>query len=114
MRVIIKEKKWLTGTFLKSKKGKDVDSMLYNAGVKRMCCMGFFVQACGVSKHDMADNSIPSNLPVKCHTSLIDDIIELELDIAEINDSEQITNAERKAKLLPIFKKIGVDLVFRK
>jgi hypothetical protein len=94
------ERKWARG-------GKGGASMLRNNSGHK-CCLGFLAQAAGAQKitgayypHHMMDCEVvlPRLATMTGHL--------LSRRIARINDCERLTDADRKKRLAPLFRKIG-------
>lgn len=76
-----------------------------------VCCLGFFSAACGAT--DLLGVSMPYNLepheqaklPLWSRGGAVD-------DIANVNDSAEITDGRREARLKELFAKNGVEVEF--
>lgn len=100
------EKKWARG-------GKGGVSRLRNRFGNK-CCLGFLCQTAGARR--LTNIFYPDYMPdgAKVVPEFFTKIgIKLSRRIAEINDSNKITDVERKGKLKPLFAKIGWKPVYK-
>ena len=104
-KVIINRKRW----------GRDA---LRREKDHKQCCLGFVCEAYGVEQEDMTNVPMPNALPGQ-HKKLLPDWLKLRglptTDVgvaAGINDSNTPW-AKKEEKLKPIFRKHGIQLIFR-
>jgi hypothetical protein len=124
---IVERKKWLRG------EGSE-DSCLLTEG-NRMCCLGFYAEACGLDRKVIRGLSSPmkavyatqghfiENYKDKLSTRKSDVIWKTKLvksgrdtatcnDMMKINDDEHIDDTIRETKLTALFKKLGIRIKF--
>jgi hypothetical protein len=95
----------------------------------KMCCLGFICKQAGLSDDDIQDVGYPSTLwdysirRKRVQTGPIPDLLKpfisghsdatlLASDLARINDSTEIDDAEREARLIERAAKDGFEFVF--
>ncbi len=104
-KVIINRKRWGKN---KLRRGQDL----------KQCCLGFVCEAYGVPQVDMTGKGMPYKLPAKDRFRLPKWLTEHPsrgVDVSEaavINDSNTPW-AKKEEKLKPIFRKHGIQLIFR-
>ena len=120
MRLVIKGSEWGRGVLSNSE--------LYDG--ERFCCLGIHARACGVGPDDMYGLGLPGHLldeeievPEPYRAAWIPDgasphdIVDgssgAAWDAANINDDTAISDEERIAKLRPLFREVGVTIVWR-
>jgi hypothetical protein len=79
--------------------------------VGKMCCLGFYSLACGLTPEEIEDVGFPSSVgyPDEMEWVTFDD---RENTIGEINDDPAISDAEREERLTKIFGAYGVRPIF--
>lgn len=119
----VRRSKWLTPD-----KAKDLEipSQLFHRDSGLMCCLGFALDACGIDPVKMAyvawpgdlryldvmqtdlireNNNSSDGMYAECNSELSD-------EASEINDDDEISNADREQKLIGLFSKKGIELTF--
>ena len=98
--------------------------------IGKMCCLGFYAKACGVSEKALKNTNASSpqelseakaRLPKQFKKLLVDhkwhdlDVNEskLSLKLMSTNDSHKISNKTREARLKKLFKEINVTVKFK-
>lgn len=106
-KFIIDRSKWA--------RGGEAHTFLLNSSNRRMCCLGFYALACGVTKHDIQERSayydlmypasreIPSELAP--HGGLHDRLV-------NANDNGEIPGHVREERITELFASIGVGVEF--
>ncbi len=120
MKLEINEKFWGRADYLGRNDDTEVEGSLADSRGK-MCCLGFVGQACGITKKDMRGLKMPHNLEdvtkmQEAYPWLFRDGVgsNSAYILATINDSTSLTLAEKRKQIKAIFKKHGVDVVFRR
>jgi hypothetical protein len=109
--LIINRDRWVRGGGTKPEFG--TTELLNNKG--RMCCLGFFCVATGVSSNALSGKESPCDL--KTHIPMLTDPITLEntqfaIQAIEVNDAA-IDEPEREREIVKLFKSHGVKLQFK-
>jgi hypothetical protein len=118
-RVVINRSKWAVGAF-ESQLGPT--ELLNRRG--NMCCLGFVCYAAGVGSRDLLNRSLPSAMalvvPALTRLGVRDDDTgvcqtNLTVNAAEVNDTdpETLSLHAREKKLRALFRKSGIQLVFK-
>jgi hypothetical protein len=104
-------------------------SSLLDKKTKRMCCLGFAACAAGVSKKDITNIGSPAGIKLKekakiakkfpwlLSSSLVDlGTMDSPIagDLMGINDNPKISLPKKRAKIKEIFKKNGVEVIFKR
>ena len=109
---IIREK-WLRGD-------EDTSMLLDDTGCR--CCLGSYLQACGLTDAQLQDRHVPADvrggLPVEAQW--LRRVIPIEgarqftqdFHLMEVNDNEALTDAEREASITKLFKEQGIEVLF--
>lgn len=120
----VKRKRWLRG------KGSDESRLLTNSN--KMCCLGFYARACGLSTKQIKDQSSPENAAFIYTYSDDDYYASPEKDkvwktklinkygrdtatcssLMETNDDEDMKDSVREKKIKSLFKKLGITVKF--
>jgi hypothetical protein len=111
--LIIKESKWLQGN-------KESSYLLDGEG--KMCCLGFLGKACGATDDQIRHLASPAKAT---EVNWIDGLVingyskflinsSLCAKMMSVNDSKDLSLEDRKTKLRPLFKQIGITLRFTK
>lgn len=122
----INRAKWLSADFVEAYKQTNnyIDSSLLNSETGRRCCLGFAVQQCRVPLADYVNIGMPSDLGSEAKTLLyrgFPDLFEDSEDfcdsktgdlLAKANDDKHLSPERRERKIISLFKKIGVRVVF--
>jgi hypothetical protein len=113
-KIVIQREKWLHGTSKVSIDGEllDVDG--------NMCCLGFYLNQCGVPKANLRFNKEPCDVFVPkqarwlVKNSAFGDFqanSEVTSKLVELNDMSGVRDRERR--IASIFKKHNVEVVFK-
>lgn len=116
----IDRSKWHTGDARNNRRGDAIiDSALYVQTTKRMCCLGFFGAACGLSKTKMTGHGYLTDLNgYDFETNQIEEFFEdrlphyLQKNLARINDDDDMTLPEKEKNIKDIFSKRGIKVKF--
>ena len=105
-KIIIDRETWLRG------EGKD-NSFLLRGSDKKMCCLGFYFNQCGVSEETLLNKGSPmclgeANLPKE--TLWLRGVAGT---LMAINDSTYYPEADRESKIKKIFAEFGYKVKFR-
>lgn len=114
-RLTIDRARWLRGDLI-----QEESQLLSPMG--RMCCLGFYLEACGVPREKLLNESCPSNIEefVPKQASWLGDINPqsdrlnnlVEDDFIGINDDPKLSDKARELRLTQMFKKRGVRVRF--
>ena len=113
MKLKINRKRWFRG------KGSE-ESKLLRAEDRKMCCLGFYLRACGVSVRGLTDETLPSDMledvPKKARW-LLKKTNEFENSsdcqyLIDQNDTEELNELTREKRIAARFQKHGVDVEF--
>lgn len=115
-RLVLKGSEWLRG-----QNARDGSYLLRSDGM--MCCLGIDACSRGISEHDLQGITSPGVLFEEVDGRVAPEYFtdwapggdepEDVVDAMFINDDRSIDDAERLARLRPIFQKRGITLVFR-
>ena len=96
--LVIDRTKWYRG------QGDKESRLLRQDG--SMCCLGFDALACGLEPDAIVNRSFPDHVagPQDYHDART---FRVTREIARINDTTALTDAEREAQLIPLLKQIG-------
>lgn len=107
--------KWLNGELYKRYEKADLAAptgCLYEDGMK--CCLGFYVESCGVSLRTMKGYAFPSELEGGRNVDKIAEaIIDNESNLAEINDSTDLSPKKREVAITKAFAEQGIKVSFK-
>ena len=110
MEFTIVRDKWLRG------EGGPDSSLLNDAG--RMCCLGFFAEACGakdIRGVTWMDAPFRSQVPAWAWDLLVkygSDDTDYAASLTKANDNKDIGDDEREAKLTELFAEAGIKVNF--
>lgn len=108
--LIIDRKRWLRG-----EQGCNA-SKLFRSEDKKMCCLGFFARKCGYTikeirnvyaPQDCTLNKFPGWLVFKGVNT------DIGVNLMTINDGVGMDNKVREKKIIKVFKKKGISVVFK-
>lgn len=114
-RLTIDRARWLRGDLIQE------DSQLLSP-MGRMCCLGFYLEACGVPREKLLGESCPSNLrellpgqadwlaEKALHKDRVDNLVEDEF--ISVNDDAQLSEKGRELRLQQLFKQRGIRVRF--
>lgn len=109
----IDRSKWLNGELYKRYENADKDApegqLKDHSG--RMCCLGFYSQACGVV--GLRSKSMPDELASKERDKLDFYIINNQYDYSGCNDNTRLTTTQRESKLKELFAKRNIKVTFK-
>jgi hypothetical protein len=122
MKLVIDRNKWLRG------EGTE-NSCLLRPTDGKMCCLGFFGLACGLTAKRITDVVAPVKIPVEIGVSarrewmrnvpeaeaLFDDEMgtsEICGELMSTNDRVSLSEAEREQKIRALFAEMSVEVVF--
>lgn len=121
-RLVIDRSKWDRGKMfdeLRLTEGADSPcTALRNAHDGRMCCLGIYLNSCGVAKRTLDGSGLPSDLAavprVAAWLLLTEEGSSTQVEdlFSEINDSTEITSRARERQLTKLFKQHGVEVTF--
>lgn len=107
----IDRSKWHTGSPARdAKKKHGADSALYVPENKRMCCLGFFGKACGLTQKDISGRALLSSVNGYDVWEEILPHVDQE-QLSGINDGTSILSTKEK-KIKAIFAKNGIKVKF--
>ncbi len=115
----IQRSRWARGK-PKSTSPADIN-FLYRDNDQKMCCLGFYGEACGLSTDSMLGVAYPSNCKVidmyeAAGGAWLNDTegrnCTLQETIARLNDSDDRTDAQREAAISAIFAEQGITVTF--
>lgn len=104
----IDENKWRSGGEGCNKTGFGPTQLLNKYGY--MCCLGMICEQSGITKKSMLEIGHPCWLD----KSKIEFLAPITQSAIIINDDEKCNLEERKSKLTDLFRKKGIQLIFRK
>lgn len=104
-------------------RGEDDESMLLRKCDNKMCCLGFFALACGLTRDEISGKSTPSSLAIRniklpsTMQFLLDEenqSIDSRLgnSMMATNDSKNINDDERERQLKLLFEQVGIEILF--
>jgi|SRR5580698_3376967 hypothetical protein len=127
---VVKRKTWYRG------KGSENSCLLNDAG--RMCCLGFYAEACGLDRKTIRDLSSPRDAvqitqqgettskdgDIVCRksnvvwsTKLVSNVYMINIPtcntMMEVNDNKKLSDEERETKLTALFKRLGIKVKFQ-
>jgi hypothetical protein len=116
MKLVIDRERWQNG----SKPGR---SMLLNTGNGRMCCIGFYMLACGATEAQIEDTSTPCDMwlnEIPSEARWLVNTIEVPLRndssactrLVTQNDNQVVTESVREQGITEEFAKHGVEVEF--
>lgn len=117
----IDRSRWLCGelTMRERKAGREEESFSVLCDVDgRMCCLGFYSEACGVSRRTLRDETMPRDLPTrsqeKLHPKLRGGVYERgpAQMLIHINDNENTRAILREQRIVNQFKRLGIAVNF--
>ena len=119
-KFILDRSKWLCGdkSFEINKNGNNsLGSELWDPHKKRGCCLGNLALACGVSKNDLQDHGMPTEINIPNILKFLTLPGKLpganrEKDYAIVNDDKEISQKEREKRLKKLMKEDGIDIQF--
>lgn len=82
-----------------------------------MCCLGLYLEACGVPQSDLLKRKYPSgvdNVPSETHWCWRGALADSDTvgEIASTNDKIDLPETERERRIVRLFRTQGIDLVF--
>ena len=113
--VTVNKKRWYRG------QGSEESALLCTGpgASKKMCCIGFLARACGLSAKAIRGVSTVGDLEVMARLTKAPLLMGIQhtkeeslLDAYNINDSVDMTDVVRMAKLKTIGKRLGVNFIF--
>lgn len=122
--LVIDRRKWLNGALVK---GTHTYSALLHSATGRMCCLGFYAEACGIAKSAMKDISTPDMLE---NDGAIEGLLPKEMEwlvmrdgdeaspsgmsasLVAANDAAELTEQEREAQIAMLFGQQGISVEF--
>lgn len=116
MKLVIDRSKWLRGEGSKS-------SFLLRFGDQKMCCLGFYLKACGLEDADILQTAAPHNLgvlnkspdwllkPAKSSMSYPQPSTDCG-KLMEINDQSDIADDAKEKEIKAVFAKHDVEVEF--
>jgi hypothetical protein len=129
MKLEINRKEWRRGPQDVAVAVSDPTALLCKDGTK--CCLGFYALQCGLEENrikgqgepgelsfDLNEKNLPENMEKLVKFVDNDEYgmsqgnTQLSLDAMDINDKRFTTEAEREQKLINLFAKYGVEVVF--
>jgi hypothetical protein len=125
MNLVIERSKWLRG------EGWN-ESYLLRSADNKMCCLGFFGLACGLEPERIKDVASPEDIPIGYDASHREEwarfaseaeglffeyegcstLSETCMNLMDINDNQNLSEAIRERDLIDFFAEIGVEVVF--
>jgi len=113
MKLVIDRSKWLRGE-------GDMQSRLIRPSDGKMCCLGFYGLALGVSRDAMLDRSTPAQAMRKGGdqfppwTEAVQGLDEVNVcaRLMSENDTVELSAAERERRITELFALRGVEVVF--
>lgn len=114
MKLVIDRSRWLRG------EGSSRSRLLRSSDGK-MCCVGFFALACGLTPADILDRSTPFAQPSSGSAVLDEKFIDPDNPLRHVNevsslyatnDSMHITDASREHGIRGSFRRLGVEVTF--
>jgi hypothetical protein len=115
MRFQIPREKWLRG------EGSG-ESFLLRGSDEKMCCVGIYIEQLGIPREELLDKMTPCSfsceIPKEARWLVQPDgkggieNTSLALDLYIINDSRDITEEQREAKVKALFAENGVEVEF--
>ena len=110
MKLKINRKKWIRGE-------GEIYSYLLRTADYKMCCVGFYLKACGVKSRLLADNSTPTDTPIalpkKAHWLVNKDVNSASADILyAANDNMELSGKTREQRITKEFAKHDVEVEF--
>lgn len=109
MKFTIDRKKWLRG---------DEDSLLLRKKDRKMCCLGIFLNECGMKKKDLMGKGSPYSLdtPLPQQAQWLTNQwgnADLTRELMKVNDDDTICDNTREKKLRELFRKKNITVHFR-
>ncbi len=114
MKFTIDRSKWIRGEGWHN-------TCLYRPKDDKLCCLGFFSLACGLTKEDIANKKAPRDIEDKLHL-YPDWALEVDLYdqgtflnyIIDVNDelSKYISEEDREKELTNLFSNLGIEVEF--
>jgi hypothetical protein len=106
MKLVIDRSKWLRG------EGQD-ESYLLRKKDGKMCCLGFYGLACGLTEEDILMKGTPEEVEVFWGPGswLVSGIMDAN-ELMSINDGRHRSAKERELKIAALFSKHGVEVEF--
>lgn len=121
MKLVIDRKFWQNGSI------NEGETLLLNSDTGRMCCLGFYGIACGISRAEIADTPSPASLARRkgwtrpdeapeafrflVEWSRLEDAGEAD-SLMRFNDAAFRNEKERESKIAEIFARNGVEVEF--
>ena len=116
--VVIKRSQWVRGNKLGLSKLLQVKGQSCD-GTLRMCCLGFWCKAAGLTDEDIRGHGSPGDTDkllegLTYMSGQYESVFDTDFtdDMIDINDDSEIGEATREQKLTELANSIGVELVF--
>lgn len=96
-------------------RGDAIPGRLFSPEHERMCCLGFYAQACNVDRVHLAGLSFPREVDGWNPRHLVDetgDSTAFCIDLVSANDDTRLADDEREARLAALFASKGVEVTF--
>lgn len=119
---VLDRSKWLCGKMKdKEVKGKtSANTEMWDENKQRGCCLGNIALACGMTKAELTNTSLPSTLEefpnvlsfLQKEDNNINNNRKREEYYSEVNDHKFLTQRERETQLRQLFKEDGITVKF--
>lgn len=101
-------------------RGEYGHSLLFRPSDERMCCLGIYLAACGVSRRRLTNQGGPRDVPGRIPKQAMwllknphhREASDLAYDLMRANDTEDVRANTREAKVRGLFKQAGVLVRF--
>jgi len=108
MKLIIDRSRWLRG---------ESESYLFRPRDNKMCCLGFYGKACGLSEEQMSHQAFPSEVEgymtkAPWLAKGADELRSVSDFLMLANDSKSLSESDREKKIADIFAQHGVEVEF--